>query len=99
MISIGNSFTPGRHSPLGHALNSHTQPWCRSVQVSWHPYEEIPIVVSPDRRAVRELAYDIPRRGVEKYIRDILGLAPALIIIVCVDEAGVIVAEGFERID
>jgi hypothetical protein len=54
--------------------------------------------MEPRRKAVRELTYDIPSRGIEKHIREILRLPPALSIVVCVDEAGMIVNEGLERV-
>lgn len=54
--------------------------------------------MEPRRKAVRELTYDIPSRGIEKRIREILRLPPALSIVVCVDEAGMIVNEGLERV-
>lgn len=49
--------------------------------------------------AVRELTYDVPSRGWEKRLDEILGLPPAMSNIVCVDEMGKIITVCFSVIN
>ncbi len=48
--------------------------------------------------AVRRLTYDVPSGGLDKGIRDLLGLAPSLSFEVCVDGSGRITQVWFSEL-